>query len=74
MRIAEFAADMGGCDSLTVFGGGSKSRIWCQILADVSSREVVALSTPETAALGAAILASEKNMPGASAAQKFLPR
>lgn len=74
MRIAEFAADMGGCDSLTVFGGGSKSRIWCKVLADVSSKKVIALSTPETAALGAAILASERTLPCASATHEFLPR
>jgi xylulokinase len=42
---------------LRVFGGGSKSEIWCQIIADITSTPVAALYTPEAASVGAAILA-----------------
>lgn len=72
-RIGEFADRMGGCEQLYLFGGGSKSQIWCQILADVTGRQVVALSTPETASLGAAILASGGTVPPASPSKTYLP-
>lgn len=71
--IAGFAADMGGCDRLYVFGGGSKSEIWCQILANVSGRRIVSLSTPETASLGAAILASGGKLKPAKIAREYIP-
>ncbi len=44
--------------TLSVFGGGSKSPLWCQILADVTERQIEVPKTVETAGLGAAILAS----------------
>lgn len=72
-RIGEFAEAMGGCQQLYLFGGGSKSGIWCQVLADVTGRQVVALSTPETASLGAAILASCGTIPPASPARIYEP-
>lgn len=71
--IAGFAADMGDYDSLYVFGGGSKSEIWCQILANVSGKRIVALNTPETASLGAAILASQGKIPAAKAVREYIP-
>jgi len=71
--IAGFAADMGGCDRLFVFGGGSKSEIWCQILANVSGKTIVSLSTPETASLGAAILASCGKLKPAKVAREYIP-
>jgi xylulokinase len=40
-----------------VFGGGSKSEVWCQIIADITDTPVAALYTPEAASVGAAILA-----------------
>ena len=42
---------------LRIFGGGSKSEVWCQIISDITDKRVVALYTSETASLGAAILA-----------------
>ncbi len=42
---------------LRIFGGGSKSELWCQIIADITDNPVVALYTSEAASLGAAILA-----------------
>lgn len=55
--------DEGSC--LRVFGGGSRSAVWCQLLADVTQRRVEALSCPEAAAAGAAMLAGA---PGSLAA------
>ena len=56
---------MGGAKRLLLFGGGSKSDIWCRVIAEVTGMEVCVLSTPETANLGAAILASKGTMPSA---------
>jgi xylulokinase len=43
---------------VVVMGGGSKSDLWCQILADVLERDVVRAGTSEATALGAAVLAA----------------
>jgi sugar (pentulose or hexulose) kinase len=40
-----------------LFGGGSKSPIWCQIVADMLNLSVVTQQSPETALIGAAMLA-----------------
>ncbi|MBE6562111.1 MAG: hypothetical protein E7660_00055 [Ruminococcaceae bacterium] len=53
---------MGGANEIRVFGGGSKSRIWCDILARITGCRVCILDTPETASRGAAILASKGEM------------
>ncbi len=53
---------MGGAAEIRVFGGGSKSRIWCDILARITGCRVCILDTPETASRGAAILASKGEM------------
>jgi xylulokinase len=42
---------------LRLFGGGSKSGIWAQIIADVCAKPVVTFSSPDMGCLGAAILA-----------------
>jgi xylulokinase len=42
---------------LCLFGGGSNSRVWNQIIADVTGKRVTIPYTPETACVGAAILA-----------------
>jgi len=42
---------------LRVFGGGSKSDIWNQLIADVTAKPVASLSTSEAGTVGAAILA-----------------
>jgi sugar (pentulose or hexulose) kinase len=39
-------------------GGGSRSRLWCQIIADVTGKQVFRTNTTEAAALGAGILAA----------------
>jgi sugar (pentulose or hexulose) kinase len=43
---------------LVLMGGGSRSDLWCQIIADATHREVQRAASPETTSLGAAILAA----------------
>ena len=43
--------------TLRVFGGGAKSALWCQIIADITGCRVETVYTPETATIGAAVLA-----------------
>jgi len=49
---------VGRIDELVVMGGGSKSELWCQILADTLERRLVRSATAEVTALGAAMLAA----------------
>ncbi len=44
-------------NELRLFGGGSKSSVWAQIIADITAKPVVTLFTSEAGCLGAAILA-----------------
>jgi len=44
-------------DQVRVYGGGARSSIWRQILADVLNTEIVTVNTTEGAAYGAALLA-----------------
>jgi sugar (pentulose or hexulose) kinase len=65
-------------DHFAIVGGGSKSDLWCQIVADASGREVKRLETAEASALGAAMAASKaagwfKTIPEASAAMSGKP-
>jgi xylulokinase len=41
-----------------VVGGGARSPLWCQVIADVTGKPVVRAETNEAAALGAGILAA----------------
>jgi xylulokinase len=54
MRAAGLAAP----EEIRVTGGGSRSRLWRQILADVLGAPVLTTSTAEGAAQGAAMLAA----------------
>lgn len=45
-------------DRFIAIGGGAVSRLWCQIIADVSGRPVVRAHTREASSLGAAIAAA----------------
>lgn len=58
-EIAECLSHMGEVSEIRVFGGGSKSRIWCEILSRITGCRIAILSSPETASRGAAILASK---------------
>jgi len=50
-------AGLGSIDEVRVSGGGAKSLLWRQILADALNAELVSVSTTEGAAFGAALLA-----------------
>jgi len=59
-------------------GGGARSDLWCQILADASARDVKRLETVEASSLGAAIAAAKgagwfKSVPQAAAAMAGKP-
>jgi xylulokinase len=43
---------------IIALGGGSRSRIWCQILADVMQRRVEVVREPESTCLGSGVLAA----------------
>ena len=43
--------------TVVLFGGGAKSALWCQIIADVTGLEIQVPVTPEAAGAGAAVLA-----------------
>ena len=44
-------------NSVTASGGGARSRVWMQMMADILQREVRVTAVPEQASLGACILA-----------------
>jgi xylulokinase len=50
-------AGLGQIDQVRVAGGGARSPLWRQILADVLDTELVTVNTTEGAAFGAALLA-----------------
>lgn len=54
-KVAEATAPI---THFAAVGGGSRSDLWCQILADASDREVKRLETAEASALGAAMAAA----------------
>jgi xylulokinase len=63
-------------DTVTVAGGGAKSPVICQILADVLGRKVMTLPGPQNAgAFGAAILiaAGMNFVPSIESAKNLLP-
>ena len=72
-EIAALAEEMGGARNLRVFGGGSKSEIWCKVLADTAKIPVIILNTPETASRGAAMLASGMKLKPAPAEKIINP-
>ena len=49
---------LGGIEQVRVSGGGAKSALWRQIMADVLGVELVTVNTTEGAAYGAALLAA----------------
>jgi xylulokinase len=48
---------LGSIDQVRISGGGAKSAIWRQIMADVIGTELATVNTTEGAAYGAAVLA-----------------
>ena len=67
-------AGLGAIEQVRVSGGGAKSALWRQILADVLGAELVVVNTTEGAAYGAAILAGVGfgEWPDAEAACSYL--
>ncbi len=51
-------AGLAGIEQVRISGGGGKSPLWRQILADVFNAEIVTVNTAEGAAYGAAVLAA----------------
>ncbi len=51
-------AGLTGIDQVRISGGGGKSPLWRQILADIFNAEIVTVNTAEGAAYGAALLAA----------------
>ena len=49
--------DVRAANQLTLYGGGSASPLWCQIIADITGMAVALPATQETGNLGAAICA-----------------
>ena len=58
-----------GVDAVRLVGGGARSPLWCQIVADALQVPVTVLSEPDSAALGAALhawwTAERRENPGA---------
>jgi sugar (pentulose or hexulose) kinase len=78
MMTKRVAAATSPIDHFAIVGGGSKSNLWCQIVADASGRDVKRLETSEASALGAAMAAAKgagwfKTVSTASAAMSGRP-
>ena len=56
-NLEVMAVSCGKARQIRLYGGGSKSDLWCQIIADVTGIPVARLSSSETALAGAAKLA-----------------
>ncbi len=78
MMTNQVAAATAPITHFAAVGGGSRSDLWCQILADASARDVKRLETAEASALGAAMCAAKgagwyASVPKASAAMSGKP-
>ncbi len=60
-------------EQVRVTGGGAKSALWCQILADVFNTQIVTVGVTEGAAYGAALLAMAEH-PEPELSEPILPR
>jgi xylulokinase len=43
---------------LIALGGGSRSRVWCQLIADIMRRRIDVVREPESTCLGSGMLAA----------------
>ncbi len=78
MMTARVAAATSPISHFAIVGGGSKSDLWCQIVADASGLDVKRLETAEASALGAAMAAARAagwftTIPAAAAAMSGKP-
>lgn len=62
------------CHSIRLVGGGAKSGVWRQIVADIMNVTVIGTKEPEAAALGAAIQAAWCASAGATSLQALCDR
>ncbi|MBQ9985186.1 MAG: hypothetical protein IJP38_02645 [Oscillospiraceae bacterium] len=66
-----------GIDRLVMFGGGAKGDLWCQMISDITQKELVVPTTAEAAGAGAAMLAARaagSELAPLAAAKKFTPQ
>lgn len=66
----------GNVEKLVLFGGGAKSPLWCQLIADITGMEILVPSTEEAASAGAAILAAKaagKDLPCLTYEKSYTP-
>lgn len=78
MMTNRVAAATSPITHIAAVGGGARSDLWCQIIADASGRDVKRLETVESTALGAAMAAAKgigwhASLPKASAAMSGKP-
>jgi xylulokinase len=68
--------EAGSIEEVVVLGGGARSELWCQILADTMARPVVRAASAEATALGVAVLgaASLGHFPSVRAASSAMTR
>jgi sugar (pentulose or hexulose) kinase len=59
MMTKRAEAATGEISHFAIMGGGSRSDLWCQIMADATARDVKRLDTAEASALGVAMLAAK---------------
>ena len=57
-KLLETMDAYGNIQRLVLFGGGAKSELWCQIIADITGIKIIIPSTEEAAGAGAAMLAA----------------
>jgi len=56
LRVVRLAVSL-GIEKIRLTGGGARSKIWAQMLADILDREIVTVEPAEGSAYGAALLA-----------------
>ena len=80
-RIILEAMDAGtDVHTLILFGGGAKSPLWCQIIADVTRMRIRVPETAEAAGAGAAVMAGMAagdfeagNLPAVGCSKEYVP-
>lgn len=74
--ILEAMEAYGNVHTLVLFGGGAKSPLWRQIIADVTNMKILIPVTPEAAGAGAAMLAAKaagNDLPGLQIEECYSP-
>lgn len=75
--ILEAMQAYGNVHTLILFGGGAKSDLWAQIIADATGMEICITDNPEAAGAGAAMLAARavgKELESLKIARTYLPK